>query len=130
MENNKLMEYAKQLKSYRETKDLLENDLKDIRTKIDELQVKFIELMELHDLQNFSIKDLGTFYLSSDIYPKVTDQDALFEDLRNSGYDSLIKETVHAGTLKAHIKERLADKNSLPNGIEIYSKAVVRIKKL
>jgi len=129
MENNQLVDFAKRLKSMIDMRDLLDEDLKKVKAEIEEFQKEFVELMEIHRMQRFSLDGVGTVYISSSIYPKVVDQDLLFSDLRSKGFETLIKETIHAGTLKAHVKELLADKNELPKGIEVYPKAVVRIRK-
>lgn len=117
------------LKALLDKKEVLENQLSDLNKEIEEHQIKFVELMELHSIQRFSVNDVGTFYLSSDLFPRVLDRELLFQDLQARGAGDLIKPTVNAQTLKAYVKECLENKNEIPKGIETHSKTVVRIRK-
>lgn len=129
MEQNELIEKAKELKALMDHKKSLEEEVKDINGRITAVQETFVEMMENNDMQNFSIKDLGMFYISSDVHPKMVNQDALFADLKSRGAGDLIKPTIHSKTLKAYVKECLENSNEVPQGVEIYTKTSVRVRK-
>jgi hypothetical protein len=88
-----------------------------------------IDTMESLQVKNIRLDDIGMFYLASSIYPKVLDQQLLFDDLRSRGDGSLIKETINSNTLRAYIKECMDNKNEVPKGIEIYAETKLRLKK-
>jgi hypothetical protein len=129
MEQNAMIEKAKELKALIDHKKSLEEEVKEMNRRIDTVQESFVEMMEHQDVQNFSVRDLGMFYVCSDIHPRMVDQEALFADLKSRGADSLIKPTIHSRTLKAYVKECLENKNEVPQGVEIFTKTSVRIRK-
>lgn len=117
------------LKELLNKKKDLEAALSNLNSEIEDHQIKFVELMEMHSMQKFSINDVGTFYLSSDLFPRILDRELLFQDLKARGAGDLIKPTVNAQTLKAYVKECLESKNEIPKGIETHTKTMVRIRK-
>ena len=124
-----LIDNARKLKILLEAKDEVEQKLDVIKKEIAEFQSQFVELMDLRDVQNFSVRDLGTFYVNASVIPKVTNQVELFGDLRRRGAGDLIKETVNSNTLRAYVKECLDEKNEIPKGIEIFTRSAVRVRK-
>ena len=129
MENNKLVEYAKRLRSIVDERNKLELDLKNVKSDITLLQNEFVDLMEDYNIQNISLDDIGTIYVHRKTCVNVLDNDVLMRYLKDNGAESLIKETIHHGTLTAHVKECLENKNIIPDGVDVYIKPEVRIRK-
>lgn len=117
------------LKQLLEKKSELEETTKSINAEIDQLQGQFVEAMQLHNLQNFKINNLGQFYLHSSVFSKITDKEKLFEDLRKRGAEDIIKETVFPSTLRAYTKELMEHANEIPAGVEVHTRTTVRIRK-
>jgi len=128
-EQQHLTKLGIKLKQFLEEKSELEEATKNINTEIDRLQGQFVEAMELHKIKNFEIKDLGKFYLHSSIFSKIINREKLFADLKEKGVGDLIRETIYPQTLRAYTKECLENKNEIPQGVEVYTKTTVRIRK-
>lgn len=129
METNELVEYGNKLRELLDEKAELDEAAKKLAGEIDSIQRKFIDLMEAHKVKNFTIDNVGMFYLSSSIYPRVVDQQQLFSDLRQRGAGALIKETVNLNTLRAYVKECLENSNEVPKGVDVYAETKIRVRR-
>ncbi len=129
METNELVEYGNKLHELLDEKSELDEAAKKLASEIDSIQRKFIDLMEAHKVKNFTIDNVGMFYLSSSIYPRVVDQQQLFADLRQRGAGTLIKETVNSNTLRAYVKECLENSNEVPKGVDVYAETKIRMRR-
>lgn len=115
----------------------------DIDSRIDELEAQVIELnkekkeierklitqMESEGIKLFKDSDLGkTFYFEEDCYVKNVDEQAFFAWVRETGAEGAIKETIHAGTKKAMIKEFVKETGQDVPGVnvEFYTKIKMR----
>lgn len=69
-------------------------------------------------------------YITTDTraYIRKEDEEVAHGALREMGFDELIRETVHPSTLTAWIRDRLANGESIPPGVQMYEKdkAVLR----
>jgi hypothetical protein len=127
-QKSKLHEYAFTLRLLSEKEDKLKEDLKKLHGEMEELNGKFLSLMELNNITSMKVNGVGTCYVAADIYPSVKDETALFAFLRKNEAASLIKETVHPATLKAYVKEQIENTNTIPDGVEVFPKNKVRIR--
>lgn len=125
-----LTKLGAKLKKLLDKKKELEAETKEINTQIERIQGPFVEAMQLNNLQNFKVKDLGQFYLHSSIYAKLADREKLFADLRKRGAEDIIKETVFPSTLRAYTKELMEHSNEVPDGVEVNTKTTVRVRKI
>jgi hypothetical protein len=94
---------------------------KETKKRIDALcKTAIPELMDSMDIENAKIEGVGTIYLRHDLYAnvKADDRDKFYDWLRDNGFDELIKETVHPGTLKAWAKEQLDQAKPLPEAVQ------------
>ena len=72
----------------------------------------------------------GKIHLQSDLHVSLSaaDRELFHDHLRQSGDADLIVETVHYGTMRAWVKEQLADSRVIPDvlNVHMYLKAVAR----
>ncbi|MFH1328119.1 MAG: hypothetical protein ABIH76_04665 [Candidatus Bathyarchaeota archaeon] len=125
----KLADFARRLRAYKDKKNKLKEELTNLNKEMDEFNTEFVELMEHGDITKFSVEKAGTCTLVADIFPDVKDEPTFFGWLRDNGFKDLIKETVSFQTLKAFCKEQLENKNTLPKGVTVFPKPVVKIRR-
>jgi len=74
------------------------------------------ERMEDEGLSNMKITGIGRISLRTDVYASIlaVNKDVAYDWLRGTGHGGIIKETVHAGTLKALMKTIIKEGGDLP----------------
>jgi len=127
-EQQHLTKLGIKLRQLLEEKKELEEATKNINTEIDRLQGQFVEAMQILKLKNFEISDIGKFFLHSSLYSKVVNKEILFEDLRAKDAGDLIREVVNPQTLRAYVREQLENSNTIPAGVEVFTKTVVHMR--
>ncbi|MDX8383732.1 MAG: hypothetical protein R8M45_06595 [Ghiorsea sp.] len=118
-------------------------DLKDLisaqKAETAVLQARFdmirkVELpteMDEAGVESTRLAGIGTVLLTADIYSRFAvgkEHDAL-KWLEDTGHGGMIKETVHAGTLKAFLKSELTEGHEVPAEfftVEAYTRASIR----
>lgn len=108
---------GKELYDIRAEKEQLEDRLKSLNSRKDELERKLLpSAMEDAELTKVSIDGVGTIYLKPELncYVKKDVESEFFEWLRSNNHGDLIKETVHHSTLKSWAKEQLENGAPLP----------------
>jgi len=130
-----LIELASQLRTLKEKEACLKDELSNTRIQIKNIKKDLVNQMINCEVQNFKHND-NIFYLTTSIYVSdvASRREELYSTLRDNGYGSLIKETVHPQTLKAFVKELMAENgDEVPewlNGlVTVYEEQEVRIKK-
>ena len=130
-----LIELASQLRTLKEKEARLKDELSNTRIQIKNIKKDLVNQMINYEVQNF--KHSGNiFYLTTSIYVSdvASRREELYSTLRDNGYGSLIKETVHPQTLKAFVKELMAENgDEVPewlNGlVTVYEEQEARMKK-
>lgn len=130
-----LIELASQLRTLKEKEARLKDELSNTRIQIKNIKKDLVNQMINYEVQNF--KHSGNiFYLTTNIYVSdvASRREELYSTLRDNGYGSLIKETVHPQTLKAFVKELMAENgDEVPewlNGlVTVYEEQEARMKK-
>ena len=115
-----LRELATAVNELTEAQAIAEKNLKDIKTALKAAEAELWERMEEEGLDNarsgeytFTRKDTPHYSCRAD------NQDDLYRALRREGFGSLIRETVHAGTLNAFVKEQVNEHGgALPEYME------------
>ena len=130
-----LIELASQLRTLKEKEARLKDELSNTRIQIKNIKKDLVNQMINYEVQNFKHND-NIFYLTTNIYVSdvASRREELYSTLRNNGYGSLIKETVHPQTLKAFVKELMAENgDEVPkwlNGlVTVYEEQEARMKK-
>jgi len=135
MVNDKIFELADDLKSLRDLKADLEQQVKDVTARIDQTDYRLSELMAETETQNFTRS--GTmFCLTTKTRASATAgvKDELFQALKENGYGDLVYETVNANSLSSFVKEQIeGNRDTLPgwlNGlVNVFDKTTVSVRK-
>lgn len=120
-------------KELREAKKRLDAQVKDLNQEIEQVEYALSQLMTDEELQKFD-RDGTLFYLSTRAYasPAAGRKDDLHAWLKENGYGDLVKESVHANTLSAFIKE-LLEEGELPEDlagvVNVYEKTTVNMRR-
>lgn len=130
-----LIELASQLRTLKEKEAHLKDELSNTRIQIKNIKKDLVNQMINYEVQNFKHNG-NIFYLTTNIYVSdvASRREELYSTLRDNGYGSLIKETVHPQTLKAFVKELMAENgDEVPewlNGlVTVYEEQEARMKK-
>lgn len=111
---------ADRLDELRETKAKLELSLKEINAEIESVNEHLVAEMVNAEVPRFDRRN-KSFYIRTDLHPSVAAdrREVLIETLRANGFEDIIQETVHPQTLKAFIKEQVAENNDqIPEWLE------------
>ncbi len=118
-----------------ERKELKER-LKDLDQEHADLALEITEAWNESDekIERISLKDIGCIHRHEIKVFSVDNHELLHSSLRASGHASLIKESVHNGTLKSHFQGQIDDglitEEQLTNfGVKKFIKHDIRIKR-
>lgn len=130
-DNMGLPDLARALMDLQAQKDFLKEQGSDIQKDIDVLTMSIIpELMADQEIATITIDDVGRLQVKADAYVSVlaSNRDEMHDWMRDNGHESMIKDTVHAGTLKAWTKAQVKSGEEYPQHLirfEAYEKAVL-----
>lgn len=113
----KLQELARELSNLKSAKDKIEDELSAINKRIEILARQEIpEAMDEAGVQNVKFEGIGKIYLKGDVFASIPaeSRDAAYEWLELTGRGSLIKPTVNSSSLKAAVKEWIAQGEEIP----------------
>ena len=127
--NSKLVNLAKELKMNQDKAEALQTQLDSLKTTIENVNQELLGVMETEKVTKISVKEVGTCYIRSDIHVTTEDKGLLFKFLEANGAGELIKPTIAYQSLKAYTKEMLENEKRLPDGVEVFTKAKVVIRK-
>lgn len=117
-----------EIRKLRDTKSAMKIELKAIEDELSLRNEKVVDFFEAHKLQSLKMKGVGNFFLNRELYPKVVDKEIVVEWLKKTGDLDLIM-TFNTNKFKAYYKERLENKDSLPEGVEAFTKTDIRVRK-
>lgn len=128
---SQITELMKELYDVKAEKEQLDDRLKILNSRKDELERKILpQLMEDAEQSKISVPNIGTLYLRPELncYVKKDNESEFFNWLRGNNHGDIIKETVHHGTLKSWAREQLENGAELPPQIEAhpFMQAVLR----
>ncbi|MDR1262542.1 MAG: hypothetical protein LBK46_03505 [Oscillospiraceae bacterium] len=131
----RMLDLSDRLKELRDEKDVLEETLKDLKTRIDAVEYDLSEQMALDETQSFT-RAGTTFYLSTKSYASAVAENKaeLHAALKENGYAELVYETVNANSLSSFVREvREENNDSLPDWLDglvnVYDKTTVGLRK-
>lgn len=114
-----LTELAKEYFELYEKKAELEDQKKQVQKNLDAKMYELVQEMDNVGVSSFKDSELSrTFYQEQDCYLKTTDNDAFFQWVRDQGAGELIKETIHASSKKAMVKDYIHETGGEVPGIE------------
>ena len=126
-----LTQAVKRLKEVRAELDEAKKCESDLRKEFDHLSIEVIpDLMAEDDVTNVTVSGVGRVSVRGDMRCNVPadKKDLLRTWLVDHGHGSLISDTVNASTLKAFIKEQIAEGKPYPDdliSVHPYSRAVL-----
>lgn len=132
---NKMFQLADRLRELKEAKKHVEQQVKDINSKIDETDYALSELMAESETQSFTRSGtmffLTTTTRASALSEKKTE---LYEVLKEKGFGDLVYETVNANSLSAFVKEQTVENEDLlPDWLDglvkVFEKTSVGVRK-
>ena len=135
MNQDKMFELADELKSLRDMKADLEQQVKDTAEKIDTVDYRLSELMAETETQNFT--RAGTmFCLTTKTRASAAAgvKDSLYAALKDNGFGDLVYETVNANSLSSFVKEQIeGNGDTLPKWlaglVNVFDKTTVSVRK-
>jgi hypothetical protein len=137
-ESGTLFEMALELEELKRELDELEARRKPAQARYDELRKKKIpDLMRAAGMINekgkgsFTTATGATIFIKNDVYAYVNkaNEDQFFEHLEKTGNASLVKRTVHPGTLKAYARELLEEGAEIPPVLSVTTEQSVSLRK-
>jgi len=129
-----VFELGDRLRELSEAKDELQRELKVLNVQLEEVNKQLVDEMVNEELQSFNRND-RIFYLKTTNHVSSIEErrEVLYETLKQQGYGDLIKETIHAQTLKAFVNEQMEQEFGLPTWLEglvaVFSKDSVVMRK-
>ena len=101
---------ADQYKALKDLKAKKEDELKDVKERIDDIEKKLVEAMTDEELQNFT-RDGMTFYLNPKIFvsAKADSKIELYDALKENGFGDMVQETVNANSFASFVREQMAE---------------------
>ena len=115
-----IQDLAQAMKEIKEELDTVSERRTELNKRYDHIRLARIpEKMDEEGINTITLKDIGRLTLTSDVYAAIPSdkQEEAWEWLRENGHAGLIKETVHAGTLKAFAKAMLTKGEVLPDDL-------------
>src|SRR3990167_1905458 len=99
-----ITELATRLRDLKDQKDEAEDRLKKLNEEIRQIAVEQLpQLMEDQEIEKFTVENVGTIFIRTDIYTSVNepDREKLHAWLRETGNGAIVREYVFPQTLKA-----------------------------
>lgn len=112
-----LRDLVLELSHLKQSKDVLEEQLSEMNKRIEVLSRQEIpEAMDEEGVQNVRYEGIGKVHLRADVFASIPAEvrDDAYTWLEATGRGSLIKPTVNASSLKAAVKEWIAQGEEIP----------------
>lgn len=121
---------AKQMYEIRKAKEALEAQVKEKDAALDQIKIELTNIMVETEMQKFALDGIGTFYLSTNIYPKLPNPEALIEWLDKEGRPDVAPRKVHVPSLKELVEERMEKDMPVPGPelLEMTPETSVRLR--
>lgn len=116
------------IRELRDQKSNLKMELKGIDEELLDHNAKVVDFFEANKLQSMKMTGVGNFFLNRELYPRIEDKEIVMDWLKKQGDLDLIM-TFNTNKFKAYYKERIENKDSLPDGVEQYIKTDIRVRK-
>ena len=114
--HDSLKELIRQYVETEREKRMVEEELGEIKNKLNTLADMVKEVFETMGLQNLKLENGVTIALRTDIRARIPadKREEAYEEFKRQGFDGLVKETIHPKTLESWVRE-YAD----INGVEL-----------
>ena len=98
------MELSAKYFALRSKRQEIEDELEKVKEECKDVEGQLVMWLENNALDKVSDEN-GTIYSRQEVYASIEDRNQAFTWLRENGMEDVIKETVHAKTLSAIVKE-------------------------
>jgi len=122
---SKLTEEVLRIRGQKETSEL---ELREINAALREAEGKLALQMFQQSLDSITMHGFG-FSRVPKLSVKKVDEDALFRWLRENGFESTIRQTIHHATLSKVVSESIEEQGKAPSGVEISMFDVIQVRK-
>ena len=124
-----MLEVVKKLVEYKALKADLEDQLKEVRKKLDEVEEVLIQQVLNSGMKSVKFPGLGNFSLFIKEFPRIIDQDKFYGYLETSGQQEMIRKTVNAQTLRGWWNGMTSKPVSTDIGLEVYTQPSISTRK-
>lgn len=110
------------MKIAQDEKEALEEQIKAVNMRLDELRLKQIpEMMDQLEVKNAVFTGLGRVQLASDLYcsTKAGQKDQAMQWLRDCGYAEMISESYNATSMKALVRRLIVEGTEIPEFMNV-----------
>jgi len=114
MTDSRSTELAKHMYQLRMEKQELEAKVKEKDAELDQIKLELTNIMTEVGIQKFALDGIGTFYLSTNIYPKLPNPEALIEWLDANSRADIAPRKVHVPSLKEFVEQRMEQDLPVP----------------
>jgi hypothetical protein len=118
---------AVDIATLRAQKEELDSQIKGINLHLEACQTILAERFENAGIQSLNIKDHGTFFLRDEPYTSVQNKQAVMKWLQENDMMEIVAPIW--SSLNAIVKERLEKGEKLPDGVEVFLKTTVGVRK-
>lgn len=121
MSNDTLATMVRQFRELRDRKDELKSLVTDNNKALKNLAEQILpEYMEENEIDKITIEGAGTVFVKQELYASVLagDREALYEWLRDTGNEDLVKDWVFPATLTAFCKDQLEYGKPVPEMVK------------
>ncbi|SDL09549.1 gp33 family protein [Natronincola ferrireducens] len=115
-----LFQLADSLKDLKEWKKQVDEERKEVSSKIEAVEESLSQVMIEEEMQSFNRGGM-MYYLNTKLYASAIPErkEALFSALKEEGYGDLVYETVNANSLAAFVREQVEEnEDELPQWLE------------
>lgn len=130
--NEQLAGYARDLRTLKDRKDSLEEELKEVNEGIRKLAEETIpSYMTDNEIDKISVAGVGTLFTQMKVraYVKKEDEERFHAWLREQGHDDMIRAYVFPATLAAFAKEQLENGVDLPDYLNAAKVEVAQLRR-
>ena len=122
-----LEELCKEVLARRDRKGEIEAALKDATAALEGAEGELLSTMANMGLTAFKLDGLS-FTAGVRVFASIASAEEALPWLREHGLGGLVKETVHAGTLSAAVKDLASQGEPIPPSIRVYEKPILSIR--
>jgi len=127
LQHNECIEKLKTLRRLRTERAELDKASKELKEQEEAVNFEVAEYFEMTGQQSIDLEGYGKFYLNREIYPSITDKEAVEKWLEARGDLDLVK-TFNTNKFKAYYKEKVENNDELPPSCEQFVKTEVRMR--
>ena len=124
-----LRDYVEQLANIKARKKEIADEEKDLNKEKEEVEAEIAMLMLNSGLDKVSYPGIGSASPSLNHFPKITDEQAFFDYLEETGQGGMVKRVVPHQTLRAWFKDQVFDRPVKEIGLLDFTKTTINFRR-